>query len=273
MTVAENVGFPLRMRNLPSTESAARIRRALDMVQLGSFSERRPNQLSGGQQQRVAVARALVFEPSLVLMDEPLGALDKQLREQMQGELRQLHRHLGVTMIYVTHDQSEALTMSDRIAVFNDGRIEQLATPAELYERPGNAFVAYFIGESNRLLGRVTGGGGEFVTVALADGRTVRCLGLGVSPQQAVCLSVRPERILIGGAAQAADNVLEGRIRDAVYHGDHLRLGVTLDGAGEMILKIANAPRATALAIGDSVTLGWNAADCRAFPMMGSTSP
>ena len=127
------------------------MRRVLDMVQLGRFGNRRPGQLSGGQQQRVAVARALVFEPKLVLMDEPLGALDKQLREQMQYEIKHLHERLGVTVVYVTHDQSEALTMSNRIAVFNDGVIQQLATPADLYERPQNAFVAQFIGENNRL--------------------------------------------------------------------------------------------------------------------------
>ena len=153
MTVAENLAFPLQVRKMKKTEIESRVNRALDMVQLGGFGGRRPAQLSGGQQQRVAVARALVFDPALVLMDEPLGALDKQLREQMQYEIKHIHENLGVTVVYVTHDQSEALTMSNRVAVFNDGVIQQLASPDDLYERPENAFVAQFIGENNTLNG------------------------------------------------------------------------------------------------------------------------
>ena len=155
MTVAANIAFPLSVRGMAAADIAERVERALDMVQLGGFGQRRPAQLSGGQQQRVAVARALVFEPKLILMDEPLGALDKQLREQMQLEIRRLHRRLGVTMVYVTHDQAEALTMSDRIAVFHSGKIQQLDTPEQMYENPKNAFVARFIGENNRLDGRL----------------------------------------------------------------------------------------------------------------------
>lgn len=154
MTVKENLAFPLKVRKLPNSEIESKIKRALGMVQLEGFQNRRPMQLSGGQQQRVAVARALVFEPSLVLMDEPLGALDKQLREQMQYEIKHIHENLGVTIVYVTHDQSEALTMSNRIAVFNDGIIQQLASPEQLYEAPENAFVAQFIGENNTLRGK-----------------------------------------------------------------------------------------------------------------------
>src|SRR3954462_2714824 len=153
MTVAQNIGFPLSVRGMAAADMNARVERALDMVQLAGFGNRRPSQLSGGQQQRIAVARALVFEPKLILMDEPLGALDKQLREQMQLEIRSLHQRLEVTMVYVTHDQSEALTMSDRIAVFHRGRIQQLDSPEQMYEHPKNAFVARFIGENNRLEG------------------------------------------------------------------------------------------------------------------------
>ena len=163
MSVADNVAFPLQgapHRARPRRPSACE--RALDMVRMAPFASRKPAQLSGGQQQRVALARALVFEPKLLLMDEPLGALDKQLREHMQYEIKHLHERLGITIVYVTHDQSEALTMSDRIAVFNDGRIQQLATPADLYEKPENSFVAQFIGENNRLRG---------VTRAMHDGR------------------------------------------------------------------------------------------------------
>src|SRR5438034_5007003 len=159
MTIAENIGFPLSVRGVPAADIAKRVGRALDMVQLGGFGARRPAQLSGGQQQRTAVARALVFEPKLILMDEPLGALDKQLREQMQFEIRHLHQRLGVTMVYVTHDQSEALTMSDRIAVFHRGKIQQLGDPERIYEEPRNAFVARFVGENNRFEGKLESAG------------------------------------------------------------------------------------------------------------------
>ena len=157
MTVGENLSFPLEVRGMSKADRETRVARALDMVQMGKFINRRPAQLSGGQQQRIALARALVFDPELVLMDEPLGALDKQLREHMQFEIKHLHERLGITCVYVTHDQGEALTMSDRVAVFNDGRIQQLAAPADLYERPENSFVAQFIGENNKLPGVHTG--------------------------------------------------------------------------------------------------------------------
>jgi len=153
MTVAENLAYPLKIRKLAKARVAEKVKKALAMVQLDNLANRYPAQLSGGQQQRIALARALVFEPQLVLMDEPLGALDKQLREQMQLEIRHLHRELGVTIVFVTHDQSEALTMSDRVAVFNDGIIQQIDTPQKLYEQPCNSFVAHFIGENNELSG------------------------------------------------------------------------------------------------------------------------
>ena len=156
MTVNENLAFPLEVRGQSKSEREANVKKALDMVQMSAFGNRRPAQLSGGQQQRIALARSLVFEPDLVLMDEPLGALDKQLREQMQYEIKHIHESLGVTVVYVTHDQSEALTMSNRVAVFNDGVIQQLAPPDALYEKPDNAFVAQFIGENNKLMGQVT---------------------------------------------------------------------------------------------------------------------
>ena len=162
MTVAENLAFPLKVRKNSKAETAAKVKRALEMVRLPGFDGRRPAQLSGGQQQRVAVARALVFEPDLILMDEPLGALDKNLREEMQYEIKHIHEDLGVTVVYVTHDQAEALTMSNRIAVFDDGVIQQLASPSALYEQPENAFVAQFIGENNRLLGKVTSVEGQY---------------------------------------------------------------------------------------------------------------
>ena len=155
MTVAENLAFPLAVRGMNKSDQEKKVKRALEMVELGPFGSRRPAQMSGGQQQRVAVARALVFEPDLILMDEPLGALDKQLREQMQYEIKHIHESLGVTVVYVTHDQAEALTMSDRIAVFNEGIIQQITSPDSLYERPESSFVAQFIGENNKLAGTV----------------------------------------------------------------------------------------------------------------------
>src|SRR5206468_4782145 len=179
MTVGENVAYPLKARRVPRAEIGDRVKRALGMIKLQHLAARRPAQLSGGQQQRVALARALVFEPKLVLMDEPLGALDKQLREQMQLEIKHIHERLGVTVVYVTHDQSEALTMSDRIAVFNDGVIQQLATPTELYERPVNSFVAQFIGENNTLQGRVIGINGSGCTVEV-DGARIEALAVNV---------------------------------------------------------------------------------------------
>lgn len=170
MTVADNIAYPLTVRRLGRSEREAKVRRALDMVQLSHLADRYPAQLSGGQRQRVALARALVFDPQLVLMDEPLGALDKQLREHMQLELKALHRRLGVTFVYVTHDQSEALTMSDRVAVFNDGVIQQIDPVERLYEGPVNRFVATFVGDNTALSGRVTQTQGHNAVVALPNG-------------------------------------------------------------------------------------------------------
>ena len=189
----------MEVRGLDKSQRELKVKNALDMVQMGEFIGRRPAQLSGGQQQRIALARSLVFEPELVLMDEPLGALDKQLREHMQYEIKHIHEQLGVTVVYVTHDQSEALTMSDRVAVFEDGRIQQLATPADLYERPENAFVAQFIGENNRLKAVITDVQNDLVTTKTADGtqfiaKRVNCGDVG----SYTTLSIRPERVTVG---------------------------------------------------------------------------
>ena len=267
MSVNENLAFPLQVRKIGKSEIKSRVDRALDMVQLGSFGNRRPAQLSGGQQQRVAVARALVFDPELVLMDEPLGALDKQLREQMQYEIKHIHDNLGVTVVYVTHDQSEALTMSNRIAVFNEGTIQQLAEPDELYERPRNAFVASFIGENNILPGQINEINGEFCNVSLGEeGETVRARyvdreGVG---RQAI-LSIRPERAVIGVNAPDMDNCLKGRVEELIYLGDHLRCRVSVSGNENFVVKVPNSYGHVLLNEGEITQIGWQAEDCRAF--------
>jgi putative spermidine/putrescine transport system ATP-binding protein len=265
MTVAENLAFPLEVRKIARAEIGVRVRRVLDMVQLGHFGSRRPGQLSGGQQQRVAVARALVFEPKLVLMDEPLGALDKQLREQMQYEIKHLHANLGVTVVYVTHDQSEALTMSNRIAVFKDGVIQQLATPEDLYERPENAFVAQFIGESNRLSGKVSGVNGRSCSVAV-EGGEIRALAVNIEgPGSATTLSLRPERVLINPPAGETPNLFNAKVEELIYLGDHVRTRVSVCGHDDFIVKVPNASGHAHLRPGDAVRVGWHVEDCRAL--------
>jgi putative spermidine/putrescine transport system ATP-binding protein len=271
MTIAENIAFPLSVRGVAAAEIATRVERALGMVQLGGLGRRRPAQLSGGQQQRVAVARALVFEPKLILMDEPLGALDKQLREQMQLEIRQLHHRLGVTMVYVTHDQAEALTLSDRIAVFHRGRIEQLDTPEQMYEYPKNAFVARFIGENNRLDGTLE---------AVADGRCTIRVGVGDAPIDgtlvepvpkggAVTVSLRPERVQIRAAGHTIDGHpgcrLAGSLQEVIYLGDHVRARVALAGNGEFMVKRPISEAHTLPHIGAAVEMFWTPEHCRAF--------
>jgi putative spermidine/putrescine transport system ATP-binding protein len=231
---------------------------------MGGFSGRRPAQLSGGQQQRIALARALVFDAELVLMDEPLGALDKQLREHMQYEIKHIHDNLGITVVYVTHDQSEALTMSDRIAVFNDGVIQQLADPPSLYERPENAFVAQFIGENNKIYGRVTAMEGDTASVELAgnirvNARAVNCAGVGENTM----LSIRPERILIGD--DSIPNQMEGHVVELIYLGDHIRCRMEVAGTDDFIVKIANSHAHAALEIGVRTPVGWVTEDCRAL--------
>jgi putative spermidine/putrescine transport system ATP-binding protein len=240
MSVAENVAFPLSVRGVPRAERQARVARALDMVRLGGFGERRPAQLSGGQQQRVALARALVFEPPIVLLDEPLGALDKALREEMQLEIRHLHQRLGVTMMYVTHDQAEALTLSDRIAVFEGGRIRQVADPATLYNRPADAFVAGFVGENNLLPGEIAAREGEEVTVRLRCGPVVAAQAADCGgPGEACLLAIRPERIAVAAvtAAELGAGALPAVLREAIFLGDHVRLRLAVGDGGEVLAK------------------------------------
>ena len=270
MTVAENLAFPLQVRKLSKAEIQAKITRALEMVSLPEFAGRKPSQLSGGQQQRVALARALVFEPELVLMDEPLGALDKQLREQMQYEIKHIHENLGVTVVYVTHDQSEALTMSNRIAVFNDGIIQQLAEPDDLYERPANAFVAAFIGENNRLEGSVDSIDGQYCNVTLTTGEKIRALAVNVhKPGERTLLSLRPERVLINAAeGSALDTQVDGRVEELIYLGDHIRTRLSVAGRDDFVVKISNRETQKFPSPGEPVKLSWQSDDCRALDFL-----
>ncbi len=271
MTVAENLAFPLQVRGVDKSRQNERVAAALDMVQMGDFKNRRPAQLSGGQQQRIALARALVFEPDVVLMDEPLGALDKQLREHMQFEIKHLHERLGVTVVYVTHDQTEALTMSDQVAVFNDGRIQQLAPPDRLYEQPENSFVAQFIGENNTLAGTVSAAYDDRVDVTLRDGTTVHAVGVCVSqPGESTLISIRPERIVTDvsllppNAVQVTAEVLE-----FIYMGDIFRTRLKVAGDSEIVVKSRNTPNQVRLFPGQKIRIGWHSEDCRALDMPG----
>jgi len=229
MSVFGNVAYPLRTRRLPSTEVAERVAQVLDAVRMSRFAERYPRQLSGGQQQRVAVARALVYRPSLLLMDEPLGALDKKLREEMQGELKSLQRTLGVTTLYVTHDQQEALTLSDRVAIMNAGDLVQIGSPLELYEHPATDFVAGFLGEVNTLDGVADETAGAVTRIAVTDGLEVSaCAILPTASGKRVRLTIRPERLDIVTEAAAGANCWPGRVREAVFRGELVRYTVEL---------------------------------------------
>jgi putative spermidine/putrescine transport system ATP-binding protein len=266
MSVAENLAFPLTVRNISKADIESKVRRVLDMVQLKGFDHRKPGQLSGGQQQRVAVARALVFEPDLVLMDEPLGALDKQLREQMQFEIKHIHERLGVTVVYVTHDQTEALTMSDRIAVFNDGIIQQLSSAEELYDKPKNSFVAQFIGENNKLSGTINKVAKDGCLVRLDSGQEIQALNvIGGAAGARTLLSIRPENIEIN--PKSADNKLDAEVKELIFLGDHVRARLDVAGNQDFVVKVRAKGSAGHLKQGAKIRVGWQSADCRALDM------
>lgn len=267
MTVGKNLEFPLEVRGVDKSQRAEKVQRALDLVQLDGFESRKPSQLSGGQQQRVAIARALVYEPSIVLMDEPLGALDRRLREEMQYEIRRLHQQLDVTMIYVTHDQQEAMVLSDRVAVFQDGIVQQIATPETLYEEPGRVFVSSFIGDNNVLYGVVKKIEDNEICHVDLDGEN-RVQALAVThhnPGDEVWLTIRPERVSIRPKENAYTNDFAATINDVVFMGDHLRLNVTTCGVRDFIIKIPNIVGHGGVLPGDEIRVGWAALDCRAI--------
>jgi putative spermidine/putrescine transport system ATP-binding protein len=267
MTIAENLSFPLEVRKIGKSDREAKVKRALDMVEMGAFGGRRPSQLSGGQQQRIALARALVFEPELVLMDEPLGALDKQLREKMQFEITHLAHRLGITVVYVTPDQTEALTMSDRVAVFEDGRIQQLAPPDKLYEEPQNSFVAQFIGENNTLEGTVKEINNGVALVQLDGGELIDCRPVNVSkPGERTRVSIRPERVEYNKERLAEGvHTLKAEVLEFIYMGDIFRTRLRVAGNDEFVIKTRNAPDQDRLKPGQQIEIGWLPSDCHAL--------
>jgi putative spermidine/putrescine transport system ATP-binding protein len=267
LTVSENIAFPLEVRKVSAAETRRRVGEALELVRLTGYERRLPRQLSGGEQQRVALARALVFRPRVLLMDEPLGALDKKLRAHMQLELKRIQRHLHVTVIYVTHDQEEALTMSDRVAVMRGGRTEQIGTPAELYESPVSPFVADFVGESNFLDGVVVSTSPDGRAVVRAEGG-LELHGVSREPlqvgQRAVA-AVRPEKIVPQEPPASELNRCKGVVDQVVYAGDATRYSVALGAAGTLTVKVQNRLASRQVATGDLVELAWDAGDTRLF--------
>ncbi len=265
MTVADNLAFPLQVRKTARATIKERVAETLEMVKLGDFAKRFPAQLSGGQQQRVALARALIFRPDLVLMDEPLGALDKRLRERMQYEMKRLHEELRFTALYVTHDQNEALVMSDRIAVFNEGKIQQIDEPDVLYESPANAFSAAFIGENNMLNGRLLRTSGDTCAVELDNDNRLQGTPVNLPPGASqVAAAIRPERILIN-PDDGCRNILSAKVRQSVYFGDYMRVVVALSQEQELAIKLPNDRSKGNPAIGQRVKIGWHPGDCRVF--------
>ncbi len=263
MTVGDNLAFPLEVRGLDPDDRRARVRRVLQLVRLDGLEHRRPGQLSGGQQQRVAIARALVFEPNLVLLDEPLGALDRRLREELQYEIRRIHRDLGVTMVYVTHDQHEAMVMSDRVAVFRAGVVEQVASPEALYEEPDCSFVARFIGENNRLPGRVIHAREDICDVDVSGRRVQALRVVPCRNGDPVLLSIRPERVSIAPEPGMYTNEFDATVDDVTFLGDHLRIRVTVCGQSDFIVKIPNIVGHGAVLEGDRIRIGWTPTDSR----------
>lgn len=258
MSVAQNVAYPLTVRRVAAKERARAVEGALAMVRMGEFADRLPRSLSGGQQQRVALARALVFNPSLVLLDEPLGALDKRLREHMQVELKDLHKSLGLTFVYVTHDQSEALTMSDRVAVFDGGRVQQIDRVDALYEAPRNGIVANFVGDNNVFGGRLLARRGERGEVGLPDGSVLAgCVVGELRVGDAVRACVRPERVTLASPSAVGkpllDNVVRASTAGVLYFGDHVRVRFSLPGQDDGFVKISldDAERLSAGAEGE----------------------
>ncbi len=271
MSVFENVAFPLRLRKLPSSEIKQRVARMLETVRLADYGKRTPAQLSGGQQQRVALARAAVYDPRLLLMDEPLGALDKNLREEMQYEIRQFHAALGVTIIYVTHDQDEAATMSNRIAIMKDGRIAQVGRPRELYEKPRNAFVAGFLGEANLFdVTNVKPNGGGTFAVTTREGLQLTSAVADASKDGALVVCLRPEALGVQPGSESGHSAdgarIAGEIQDVVFTAGTVRYRVTTPGGAQLTVKLPSQRQVPDLEVGQPVTLTCTTSDTLLIP-------
>jgi spermidine/putrescine ABC transporter ATP-binding subunit len=266
-SVAENIAYGLVMRRVPKAEIATRVDDVMRLVQLSGLGERTPSQLSGGQRQRVALARAIITRPDVLLFDEPLAALDRKLREQMQVEIKLLQREVGITTIFVTHDQDEALTLSDRIVVMDRGRIVQTGTPDEVYETPSSHFVSDFIGMMNALPATVLGHGPEGLRVRLENGRELGVpLAPAAAPGSAIELMLRPEKVLVNPGPEAGLTTLPGRVAHIVYMGAVTYLHVALEGGGTMTAMLPNGAGAPATPARDTaVTLGWRPEQIVAF--------
>ncbi len=282
LTIYENVAFGLRRQGVPDKDVKARVGEMLELVELPGFERRKPTQISGGQAQRVALARALINKPAVLLLDEPLGALDLKLRKQMQVELKRIQQEVGITFIYVTHDQEEAMTMSDRIAVMNKGRYEQLGDPEGLYERPSTRFVAGFLGVSNLLPGTVQGQNGQYAAVRLADDTTIRVRASMVGSAETIAVGVRPEKIRLrqpGDPVPGGHNQLHGVVRDASYLGVSTQYQVEARGGARLTIYEQNVERATRAelwAAGEEVVLTWSpdhSFAVAAGPAPGSAAP
>jgi spermidine/putrescine ABC transporter ATP-binding subunit len=264
LNVFENIAFPLRARHWAKDAIGERVTWALELVRLGRFADRDAHQLSGGQQQRVALARAIVYHPLVVLMDEPLGALDKNLRFEMQVEIKEIQQRLGMTVLYVTHDQEEAMSMSDRIAIMDHGRIHQVGSPGEVYERPANLFVGRFLGEANLIEGTVMGKADEVVRLRLPSGQELRALHRNSCGTGRGVLFIRPERVEIAPAGISGDpsaNTLAGKVRRCSFLGNILRYAVDLDGLPPITVDLQNAAGVSPLPVGAPVILRWPVAD------------
>ncbi|MGG6296163.1 ABC transporter ATP-binding protein [Leptolyngbya sp. AN02str] len=267
MTVWDNVAFGLRLKKTSKAEIQARVSEALQLVKMESFARRSPSQLSGGQQQRVALARALVNRPTVVLLDEPLGALDLKLRKEMQVELSNLHKELGVTFVMVTHDQEEALSLSDRIAVMNAGLVEQVGSPSEIYEYPRSPFVADFIGDTNLFHGYVEATDPSLIKMVTEEGSSILVKpgdGWHGSVGNAVVVSIRPEKVHVSLESPNADNVFEGRLKHSMYLGTHVHYVVKLV-SGETVTVSQPNRLGTAIATDEPIFVSWSSADCLAL--------
>lgn len=264
LSVEENIGYPLKMRKVSKPEVERRVAEAMKLVQLEKMSKRKPSELSGGQQQRVALARALVFEPKLVLMDEPLGALDKRLREDLQLEIKHICNRLKLTVVYVTHDQGEALTMSDRVAVFNNGVIQQLATPQDIYQHPSNTFVATFVGENNKIHGVVESIADGIARVKLASSQVICARSTIHTHVGELCtIVVRPEKVKL--SRMGGNCAVSGVVLQSVFYGDEFRVHVDIGDGQEVVARMSGELSTCAYSAGNEVIVEWDANDSEAL--------